>query len=176
LQFPTCESCCFAPFKTTMYKNKRLQFHAHLSITMNFCKGIGSKFPSKSTFRIHFVSFVLLSAAISISCMVVFRSKRPPVMRKESNNDRKLLFIRHSIPYPHIYSMPDYQSASTYNLRFPPSRSYTEYNSYFGTGKRFWRKPTPMCSYDEEDKQALKSTPSSDPGLSKTVRYDKFCS
>ena len=127
-----------------------------------------SKIPFQST-RCRL--FILLGAVLSISFVVLLISKSALVGWKASNNDRKLLFRAHSRPYAQIYSMLDYQSASKYTPRYPPSRSYTDFNSYYGTGKRFWRKPTTMCAYDEDDKQSLESISASMPYSSQTVRY-----
>ena len=137
---------------------------------MRFHLRKGSWLPSSSALWRHIVSFVFLSAAISVSCLVMLSSKLTTVDSTASTNNRKLLFSGHSRPYPHIYAMPEYQSAAKYTPRFQPSRSYTEYNSYYGTGKRFWRKPVPLCEYDEEDKQSLKSTPTLAPDASQPTR------
>ncbi len=80
-------------------------------------------------------------------------------------------FYNTRFPSSNAYTVPDYQSASMLKQQFPISDAYTEFNSYY-TEKRFWRKPALTCTYDEEDKPFLGAIPTSAPDPSQTVRYN----
>lgn len=79
---------------------------------------------------------------------------------------RKLLVhdFRRNNPYPRLQGLPDFPRALYHSPRLSPSNSFSAYNTYFDTGKRFWRKSSVMCTYDQEDKPYFDLTPAVTPG------------
>ncbi len=63
-----------------------------------------------------------------------------------------------SFAHPNAFAHPN--SFAQSNSYFPlnsisPSNSFMEFNSYYNSGKRFWRKPSVICTYDHEDEAIL---------------------
>ena len=125
---------------------------------------------------------IFVSAVAGSLLVLLLGSEISHEVEKESDStaegqasNRKLLVngYRKSTPNPRLNPMPDHPPTS-------PSDSFASHNTYFDSGKRFWRKPSVMCTYDKEDKVFFDAIPAVGtlPSSGSAVRYpivDIFC-
>ena len=92
------------------------------------------------------ISFaVVIFIGTMITKLQIFSQEATSVFQQMSSRRRLLMNSQHQDSRDLLhFSMP-------FSLPLHPSNSFSAHNTYFDTGKRFWRKTSAVCTYDRED-------------------------